>query len=97
MNERPGAIVRASQFHRNWGLRPWRSRRPCLDSDDQQKCADGDQIAPGRVIAVVCGPARAILTAERTALNFLCHLGGVATATASIVAAVRGEKARIKR
>jgi nicotinate-nucleotide pyrophosphorylase (carboxylating) len=59
------------------------------------KCADGEQIAPGQVIAVIRGPARAILTAERTALNFLCHLSGIASATASIVAAVRGEKARI--
>jgi nicotinate-nucleotide pyrophosphorylase (carboxylating) len=57
------------------------------------KCAD--QIAPGQVIAIVRGPARAILTAERTALNFLCHLSGVASSTASVVAAVRGEKARI--
>ena len=56
------------------------------------KCADGDQIAPGQVIAVVRGPARAILTAERTALNFMCHLSGVASSTASIVAAVRGER-----
>jgi nicotinate-nucleotide pyrophosphorylase (carboxylating) len=56
---------------------------------------DGDPIAPGETIAVVQGPARAILTAERTALNFLCRLSGVASATASIVAAVRGEKAHI--
>jgi nicotinate-nucleotide pyrophosphorylase (carboxylating) len=59
------------------------------------KCADGGRIAPGQVIAVVRGSARAILTAERTALNFLCHLSGIASATASLVAAVRGEKARI--
>jgi nicotinate-nucleotide pyrophosphorylase (carboxylating) len=43
----------------------------------------------------VSGPARAILTAERTALNFLCHLSGIATATASVVAAVRGLGAKI--
>lgn len=59
------------------------------------ECADGDRITPGQVIAVIRGPARAILAAERTALNFLCHLSGIASATASIVAAVRGEKARI--
>jgi len=57
--------------------------------------ADGSEIAPGNVIAEVSGPARAILTAERTALNFLCHLSGIATATASIVNAVRGHKAKI--
>lgn len=56
---------------------------------------DGDAIAPGDSIAEIRGPARAILTAERTALNFLCRLSGIASATASIVAAVAGEKARI--
>jgi nicotinate-nucleotide pyrophosphorylase (carboxylating) len=57
--------------------------------------ADGSEVSQGEVIATVSGPARAILTAERTALNFLCHLSGIATATASIVAAVRGHGARI--
>jgi nicotinate-nucleotide pyrophosphorylase (carboxylating) len=56
---------------------------------------DGDRVAAGDTIAVIRGPARAILSAERTALNFLCRLSGIASATASIVAAVRGEKARI--
>ena len=41
------------------------------------------------------GPARSILTAERTALNFLCHLSGIATATAAVVAALRGYKAQV--
>jgi nicotinate-nucleotide pyrophosphorylase (carboxylating) len=59
------------------------------------ECADGDAIKPGQVVAVVRGPARAILTAERTALNFLCHLSGIATATASIVETVRGQRTRI--
>lgn len=44
---------------------------------------------------MLCGPARGLLTAERTALNFLCHLSGIATATAAMVEAVRGHKARI--
>jgi nicotinate-nucleotide pyrophosphorylase (carboxylating) len=56
---------------------------------------DGETIAPGDSIAEIRGPARAILTAERTALNFLCRLSGIASATASIVAAVAAEKARI--
>ncbi|RUZ74243.1 carboxylating nicotinate-nucleotide diphosphorylase [Mesorhizobium sp. M7A.F.Ca.US.006.01.1.1] len=56
---------------------------------------DGSNVMEGEVIASVIGPARAILTAERTALNFLCHLSGVATATASIVAAVRWHDAKI--
>jgi nicotinate-nucleotide pyrophosphorylase (carboxylating) len=57
--------------------------------------ADGSDVAQGEIIASVSGPARAILTAERTALNFLCHLSGVATATASVVAAVCGHNAKI--
>jgi nicotinate-nucleotide pyrophosphorylase (carboxylating) len=56
---------------------------------------DGEEVAPGDVIATISGPARGILTAERTALNFLGHLSGVASATASIVGAVRGHKAKI--
>ncbi|MDX8481866.1 carboxylating nicotinate-nucleotide diphosphorylase [Mesorhizobium sp. VK24D] len=56
---------------------------------------DGSGISVGDVIASVHGPARALLTAERTALNFLCHLSGIATQTATIVDAVRGHKAKI--
>ncbi len=44
---------------------------------------DGAIVAPGDVIATLSGPARGILTAERVALNFLCHLSGIATAPAS--------------
>ena len=61
----------------------------------QVERADGVVIAPGDVIARVSGPARGILTAERTALNFLGHLSGIASVTASIVAAVRGTRAKI--
>ncbi len=57
--------------------------------------ADGGTVAPGDVIATLDGRARGMLTAERTALNFLCHLSGVATATASVVAAIRGYKAQV--
>jgi nicotinate-nucleotide pyrophosphorylase (carboxylating) len=46
-------------------------------------------------IAAAEGPARALLAAERTALNFLCHLSGVATLTARYVRAVRGTRAQI--
>lgn len=56
---------------------------------------DGSRLSPGDVIATVTGPARGILTAERVALNFLCHLSGIATATAMIVEAVRDHRARI--
>jgi nicotinate-nucleotide pyrophosphorylase (carboxylating) len=46
-------------------------------------------------VAAVDGPARALLAAERTALNLLCHLSGVATLTARYVEAVRGTRAQI--
>ncbi|RWB28243.1 MAG: carboxylating nicotinate-nucleotide diphosphorylase [Mesorhizobium sp.] len=57
--------------------------------------ADGSEVAQGETIASVTGLVRATLTAERTVLNYLCHLSGIATATASIVAAVRGHRAKI--
>jgi nicotinate-nucleotide pyrophosphorylase (carboxylating) len=56
---------------------------------------DGSRLAPGEAIAILQGPARGLLTAERVALNFLCHLSGIASATAEIVAAVRGTRASI--
>lgn len=56
---------------------------------------DGAPVAPGSVIAAIKGPARGVLTAERTALNFLCHLSGIASAAAALVAAVGGTKAKI--
>lgn len=56
---------------------------------------DGTPVGPGDRIAVIAGPTRGMLTAERVALNFLGHLSGVATATATLVAAVKGHKAGI--
>jgi nicotinate-nucleotide pyrophosphorylase (carboxylating) len=50
---------------------------------------DGARVAPGDVVLRLEGPARAILTAERVALNLLCRLSGVATATNSLVEAAR--------
>ncbi len=56
---------------------------------------DGSEVTPGTALATVTGPARSILTAERVALNFLGPLSGTATATAGLVKAVEGNKARI--
>ncbi|NIF83474.1 carboxylating nicotinate-nucleotide diphosphorylase [Comamonas sp. Tr-654] len=53
------------------------------------RCADGTLLKPGMEIARIRGKSRAILTAERTALNYLCHLSGVATATHSIAQAIK--------
>jgi nicotinate-nucleotide pyrophosphorylase (carboxylating) len=57
--------------------------------------ADGSAVAPGTRLAVVTGPMRAILSGERTALNFLQHLGGVATLTRRYVDAVAGLPGRV--
>jgi len=57
--------------------------------------ADGDRIAAGAVLAEIGGPARAVLAAERSALNLLGRLSGVATATRELVDAVAGTRARI--
>ena len=57
--------------------------------------ADGSQVAAGALLIRVEGSARSILTAERTALNFLQHLSGVATLTAHYVKQVKGTRARI--
>lgn len=57
--------------------------------------ADGSAVEPGTAIATVRGPLRAVLAAERTALNFLQRLGGVASLTHRYVDAVAGFPARI--
>lgn len=58
--------------------------------------ADGDQITtPRTAVARISGDARAILTAERTALNFVSHMSGVATATSRLVALTRHTKAKV--
>ncbi len=56
---------------------------------------DGSTVQSGTVLAVIEGPARAILSGERVALNFAGHLSGVATATHTLVEAIAGTKARI--
>ena len=60
----------------------------------ERRAADGDALEPRQVVAEVRGEARALLRAERTALNFVQHLSGVATLTARYVAAAGG-RARI--
>ncbi|MFN3888913.1 MAG: carboxylating nicotinate-nucleotide diphosphorylase [Beijerinckiaceae bacterium] len=58
--------------------------------------ADGDHIdTPRTAVARISGDARAILTAERTALNFISHMSGVATATSKLVALTKHTKAKV--
>ena len=68
-----------------------------LDPDARfEACAvDGDLVQPGQVLAKVEANARALLSAERTALNLLGRLSGVATLTHAYVTAISGTKARI--
>jgi nicotinate-nucleotide pyrophosphorylase (carboxylating) len=56
---------------------------------------DGGEVAPGGMIAQISGKTRALLTAERTALNYLGRLSGIASLTAAYVKAVEGTGARI--
>jgi nicotinate-nucleotide pyrophosphorylase (carboxylating) len=60
------------------------------------KVAEGERALKGALVAEIHGNARAILTGERTALNFLAHLSGVATLTRRFVEAVAGTGARIR-
>jgi nicotinate-nucleotide pyrophosphorylase (carboxylating) len=57
--------------------------------------ADGAAVARGDVLASVAGPTRALLTAERTALNLLCRMSGIATHTRAWARALEGTKARV--
>jgi nicotinate-nucleotide pyrophosphorylase (carboxylating) len=58
---------------------------------------DGDALVPGQPIATVTGRLASIVTAERTALNFLCHLSGIATLTRRYVEAARPARVRDTR
>ncbi|MFC7957697.1 carboxylating nicotinate-nucleotide diphosphorylase [Rhodococcoides kroppenstedtii] len=61
-----------------------------------QRLTDGDAVAPGDVVLEVEALTRPILTAERTMLNLLCHLSGIATATAAWVDAVAGTRCVVR-
>lgn len=61
----------------------------------ETRIAEGKAVTPGAILATIEGPARALLSAERVALNFLGRLSGIATLTSHYVAAVAHTKARI--
>ena len=65
-------------------------------TDVDQKVLDGSLVKPGEVLATVRGNTRAILLAERTCLNFLGHLSGIATLTRTWVDAVEGSKCIVR-
>jgi nicotinate-nucleotide pyrophosphorylase (carboxylating) len=57
---------------------------------------DGARLRPGQPLLTVRAETRGLLTAERTMLNLICHLSGIATATAAWVDAVSGTKAKVR-
>lgn len=65
------------------------------DLDFEAGCTDGAHLRTGDHVAVIGGSARSLLTAERTALNFLQHLSGIATATAEAVRLLHGTGVRL--
>ncbi|WP_280510831.1 carboxylating nicotinate-nucleotide diphosphorylase [Nocardia farcinica] len=60
------------------------------------RVADGTRVEPGQAVLGVVAPTRGLLTAERTLLNLICHLSGIATATAAWVDAVEGTDCKIR-
>ena len=62
----------------------------------ERSVADGDRVRRDDVLLTVRGPVSSLLTAERTALNYLCHLSGVATSTSRWVDALAGTGARVR-
>lgn len=79
------------------GLQPARLTAALIDAQlaFTANVEDGASLPAGAVLATIEGPAAAVLTAERTMLNFLTHLSGIATLTAAFVAAVSGTGAKI--
>lgn len=68
-----------------------------LDSRTQFEihARDGERVQPGQAIVTIEGPARALLTGERTALNIMCRLSGIATATRALVDLIESYPARV--
>jgi nicotinate-nucleotide pyrophosphorylase (carboxylating) len=79
-----GLAVAAAVFEETDARTRWESR-----------ANDGERVARGAVLATVTGPTRALLTAERTALNLLCRMSGVATHTRAWADALAGSKATV--
>ena len=62
----------------------------------ERRAAEGLRVTRGTVLMSIHGPVRGLLTAERTALNYACHLSGVATTTARWVSALEGTPAKVR-
>ena len=74
----------------------WTMHEVSPDIDVALHASDGDHVAPGDCLATVAGPAQAVLSAERTALNLLTYASGIATQTFQWAAALEGTGARVR-
>lgn len=90
-------FIRAREDGRVAGLDCARMAFRMMDADLRVAVEkpDGSDVLPGDIVAAIEGSARAIITAERVALNFLGHLSGIATATREIARAIEGTRARV--
>jgi nicotinate-nucleotide pyrophosphorylase (carboxylating) len=96
-NDRAKAVIAARKAGRIAGLPLAEAAFRRLDPgiSFELSIRDGEDVDAGGRIAKIAGNARAILTAERVALNYLGHLSGVATHTRALAEAIEGTKARI--
>ena len=89
MNSRENGVIAGIDFARiSFALQ-------AVDLEFEAFVQDGDTVTPGQDVARISGNARAILSGERVALNYMCHLSGIATHTARFVQEIQGTKARI--
>jgi len=79
------------------GMKPFRAAFDLMDADvrDWKALTDGTPFKKGDLIVSFEGKTQAVLTAERTAMNFVQHLSGVATLTSKFVSALEGLECRI--
>jgi len=94
---RARVVIRAREDGRIAGLDCARTAFRLMDPELRVAIAkpDGSDVMPGDIVASIEGRARAIITGERVALNFMGHLSGVATATRALARAVEGTSARV--
>lgn len=89
MNTREPIVIAGLQF----AELAFRARSPAVRIESLAR--DGAHVAAGRTLLKISGPSRALLSAERVALNYVQRLSGVATATAMFVAAIHHTRAKI--
>jgi len=92
---RAGLIAKAEGVVAGLDVAQWVFERVDAGVVFEARVKDGDRVGPGDAIADVRGSARGLLTGERTALNFLQRMSGIATMAAQFVQAVAGTGARI--